>query len=296
MNKGILYIILSGLSFMVVNFFVKILGVNNEHDFFGDLQAYPGHELVLARSLVSFSISFYIVRKQGLPTFGNNPRWLLIRGISGTIALTIFFYTLHYLPLAVATTVQYLSPIFTILLAVYILKEKVRLLQWTFIIFSFSGVCLIALSKLLGKIELSDQISLFWLGMGMLSAAFSGVAYVAIMKLKKSDKPITIVMYFPMVAIPAMTVLCLYDFTLPKGIEWIILLLIGLFTQFAQILLTKALHEGDASVIMPFQYLGAIYSLLIGYFLFDERLSLLVNLGIGIVLLGVLINVVLRNK
>ncbi len=293
MNKGILYMILSGLCFIVVNFFVKLLGAGDNQSLIEGLQTYPGHELVLARSIVSFTISLYIIRRRKLPIFGNNKKWLIMRGVSGTIALTIFFYTIHYLPLAVASTVQYLSPIFTIILAIYILKERVNLLQWIFIALSFSGVALIAGSNFLSD---TTEISFFWLGMGILSAVFSGIAYTSIIKLKATDAPITIVMYFPMIAIPFMLLLCLIDFTWPQGIEWLFLLIIGIFTQFAQILLTKALHEGSASIIMPLQYLGAIYAFSIGYFLFNESLSLIIDIGMIMVLLGVIINVILRNR
>lgn len=296
MNKGIVFIILSGLSFMVVNFFVKLLGGGATIPFFGELQTYPGHELVLARSLVSFSISLFIIRKRQLPVFGNNKKWLIIRGIAGTIALTIFFYTLHYLPLAIAAIVQYLAPIFTVLFAMLLLKEKVKSIQWFFIVLSFLGVSLIALDKMIGTPVDGIEISYFWLGMGMISSVFSGIAYVAIMKLKNTDAPITIVFYFPMIATPFMVLLCFIDFTFPQGIEWLYLLLIGIFTQFAQILLTKALHLGDASTITPFQYLGAIYAFLIGYFVFNETLSLVVNLGIILVVGGVVVNAILRKR
>lgn len=294
-NKGIALIILSGLSFLIVNFFVKLLGTT--HVFLGyELQRYPGHELVLARSVVSFAISSVIVLKRKLPFFGVNKHWLFIRGTAGTIALTIFFYTIHYLPLAVASTMQYLSPIFTVLLAIALLGERVVKLQWFFIGLSFVGVFLIALSKLVGAEIPGTEISYFWLGMGVISAMFSGLAYTAIVKLRPTDAPITIVMYFPMIAIPLMTVLCFFDFTVPQGIEWLFLLAIGVFTQIAQILLTRALHEENTSVIMPFQYLGAIYAFLIGYFVFDEQLSLMIDIGIVLIILGVISNVILRRR
>ena len=296
MNKGILYIILSGLCFLVVNFFVKLLGKGAGPDFFGPLQDYPAHELVLARSVVSFSISLYIIRRKGLPVFGNNRLWLVIRGLSGTIALTIFFYTIHYLPLAIASTIQYLAPIFTVIFAMVLLKEKVKKLQWLFIGMSFTGVLLIAIDRSSGSGMTSGDISFLWMGLGILAAALSGVAYTAIMKLRSTDAPITIVMYFPMIAIPLMTLMCLFDFTMPSGIEWLLLLIIGLFTQFAQILLTKALHNGPAATITPFQYLGAIYAFLVGYFIFDETLSLVVNIGITLAIIGVLVNALIRRR
>ena len=87
--------------------------------------------------------------------------------------------------------------------------------------------------------------------------------------------------------------------TFPRGLLWnsdkFFLLLIGIFTQFAQIFLTKALHYGYASVIMPFQYLGIIYALLVGLFVFDERLNVFVYAGVLLILFGVLMNTIYRH-
>jgi drug/metabolite transporter (DMT)-like permease len=295
-NKGILYILLSGICFLIVNFFVKLLINGPDQDVIVGLQRYPGYELVLARSLVSFVISFVVVRRRKLPLWGVNKKWLVIRSVAGTLGLSIFFYTILHLPFAVAATVQYLSPIFTIILAIIFLKERVKALQWVFISTSFIGIALIGYDGLMQKSGDIGEISLLWLGLGILSAGFSGIAYMAIMKLKATDAPITIVMYFPMIAIPVMSILCLWGFTMPRGIEWVFLLLIGIFTQFAQIMLTKALHSGTAATIVPFQYLGAIYTFLIGFYLFDETLSALVNIAIIIVVLSVVVNAVLRTN
>jgi drug/metabolite transporter (DMT)-like permease len=93
-----------------------------------------------------------------------------------------------------------------------------------------------------------------------------------------------------------MALLCLFEFVMPVGIEWFLLLLVGVFTQFAQILLTKALHLSSSSVIIPFQYLGIVYALLVGYFVFDERLNMLVNLGVLFIFSGIIMNAYFRYK
>jgi drug/metabolite transporter (DMT)-like permease len=292
MNKGILNILLSGICFLIVNFFVKILGSGNS--FMGAVNKIPAHELVFFRSIISFTITFYYLKKSQIPVLGTNKKWLLIRGFSGMIALTLFFNTIHYLPLAIASTIQYLAPIFTVLLAVFFMKEKVKLLQWIFIIISFSGAGLIGFSSLI-EIE-TVKIDIFWVLLGILSAGFSGLAYVSILKLKTTEKPLNIVLYFPMLSIPIMGVWCLFDFVLPQGIEWFYLLIIGVFTQFAQISLTKAFQFGNANSISPFQYLGSIYAIILGYLIFDERLSFVSFLGIYLILFGVLMNVLVRTK
>ena len=296
MNKGIAYMILSGLCFVVVNFFVKILGTDPLQEIIPNVQKYPAHELVLARSIVSFAISAFIIKRKNIPFFGVNKKWLIIRGLAGTLALTMFFYTLHNMPMAIAAIIQYLAPIFTVILAMILLKEKVKIIQWFFIGMAFTGVGMIALDQLTSITLESNKISILNIGIGIVAAVLSGVAYTAVIKLKKTDVPITIVMYFPMVSIPLMTILCLWKFTMPEGIEWLILFIIGLFTQFAQILLTKALHKGSASTITPIQYLGAIYMFLIGYFVFDDRLSFIVNIGMATILFGVFLNAIVRHR
>lgn len=137
---------------------------------------------------------------------------------------------------------------------------------------------------------------MIWIALGMLSAAFSGLAYVAIVKLKTTDQPISIVLYFPMIAIPFMSLWCMFDFVLPHGIEWLILLAIGIFTQLAQVALTKALHLGSATMVTPFQYLGAIYAGLVGYFVFFEQLTFLSYVGIVLILIGVVANSIVKKK
>jgi drug/metabolite transporter (DMT)-like permease len=292
MNQGIIHILISGFCFLIVNFFVKILGAGNTD--FGVVNRFPAHELVFFRSVISFSICIYLLKKKHIPILGTNKKWLLIRGFSGMIALTLFFYTIHFLPIAVASTIQYLAPIFTVILAVFIMKEKVKIIQWLFILISFGGAFLIGFSSLLG-VEVI-KIDIFWLLLGIVSAAFSGLAYVAILKLKATEHTLNIVLYFPMLSIPIMGVWCMFHFVVPTPLELLFLFIIGIFTQFAQISLTKAFQFGNANTISPFQYLGSIYALILGFFVFEESLSLLSYFGISLILFGVLMNVLFRMR
>jgi len=283
--------LISSISFAFVNLLVKVL--TNSSGVFESIQDYPPYEIVFFRSVISLAICFYIIKQKQIPFFGTNKKWLIIRGVFGATALTLFFYTIKNLPIAVATTVQYLSPIFTVLFAIYLLNQRVKPIQWLFFMVSLIGVGCIAFGK---NSDLTSQIDPFWVIMGVISAVFSGVAYNAIMKCRTTDHPITIVMYFPLVATPVMIVIMIIKgFVLPIGIEWIILLVIGIFTQIAQIFMTKSFHEEDASKITPFKYLGAVYAVCIGVFIFDENLSLVVYAGISLVLTGVLLNTFLKQ-
>ncbi len=293
MIKGIVYIILSGMAFFIINFFVKLLG-NPENDIIPHLQKYPAHELVFFRSLVSFVISAAIIKYRGLPILGNNRRWLLLRGTAGMLALTIFFFTLHKLPLAIASTLQYLSPIFTVLIASRLFQERVSKTQYISSLIAFSGVIFIGFNGLLGGFN-HQKLDLFWMGMGIVSAVLSGIAYNAISKLKDTEETINIVIYFPMLALPLTGIWCLFDFTFPRGIEWLILLTIGIFTQIAQVCMTRAFLSTNTAIVAPFQYIGAIYALLSGWFVFNEKLEFASIIGVCLVVFGVIFGTIFRT-
>jgi drug/metabolite transporter (DMT)-like permease len=295
-KKGMFYIILSGISFMIVNFFVKLLG--NPNFSFLSLPTYskfPPHEIVLFRSIISFTISAYLLKRKKLSIFGNNKKWLIIRGSSGMIALTIFFYTIHHLPLAIASTLQYLAPIFTLLISIPILKEKTKPLQWFFVFTALLGVLIIGYSNSQNITINKEIIQWKWVILGIVSAMFSGLAYVSVVKLKATETPLNIVIYFPMISLPFLFLWSLFDFVIPKGMEWIYLLLLGVFTQIAQVSMTKGFMYGDISVISPFQYLGSIYAIIIGTFLFDENLEFITYVGILLILISVILNIVVKN-
>ena len=84
----------------------------------------PAVEIVFFRSLVSLTISWYILKKQRVPLLGNNRKILITRGVTGTIALIAYFITLQNIPLAGAVTIHYLAPIFTSLMGIAIVKEN----------------------------------------------------------------------------------------------------------------------------------------------------------------------------
>jgi drug/metabolite transporter (DMT)-like permease len=282
---------------MFVNFFVKILTNGPINSVLPVYSTFPIHELVLFRSIISFSISAFILKRRKLPIIGSNRKWLLIRGTSGMIALTLFFYTIHKLPIAISSTLQYLAPIFTLLFATIWLKEKIKWLQWICIIIALTGVFVIGMSENTSeKLNIIHSLSNFnWIIIGVVSAIFSGLAYVSVVKLKTTEQPLHVVIAFPMISLPVMAIWSYFDFVLPMGIEWIYVLLLGVFTQIAQVFMTKAFMFGDVAIVSPFQYLGSIYAIFVGMFLFNEILVLSSFIGIFLILIGVLLNIVVKH-
>lgn len=269
-----LYMLIATAGFAVVNFLVKFL----DH--------IPTSETVFFRSVITLIFTASMVMYKGLPFFGNNHKWLLVRGVFGASALVLFFYTLKELPMATATTVQYLSPVFTVIIAIFLLQEKVRPVRWIFFLIAFAGLLMME--------GYQEKPNWTFLLLGILSAFLSAVAYNAIIKCKHTDHPLTVVMAFPLIATPVTGIWCSLEWVTPQGSDWLFLLLIGLFTQVAQVFMTMALHAEKAAVVTPFKYLGTIYALLLGYFFFDETFTLMSLAGMLLVLLAVLMNALVK--
>lgn len=250
----------------------------------------PVFELVFFRSFISLLISFTSLKSKNIPIFGVNKKILLIRGFIGVTALTLFFNTLQNIPLASAVTIQYLSPIFTALFAVWILKERMKKIQWVFFAMAFLGVFI------LKGFDTSGQLSYFYISIGLISACLSGVAYNCIRLLRKTEHPLVVVFYFPLVATPIMAVLSFFNWVQPQGIDWFYLLLLGILTQVAQIYMTKGIQSDSAGNIMIFKYIGVLFALIYGYLFFGETYSFLSILGIFTLILGVLLNMFFKDR
>lgn len=248
----------------------------------------PVIEIVFFRAIITLVISWLMLRKAKVQKmFGNNRKVLFLRGFFGFIALTLFFVTIQEIPLATAALIHYLKPIFTALIASMILKEKIHPLQWFFFLISFVGVFVIK--------GFDTRVSFLFLGLGVISAVLAGAAYNCIRYLKDTEHPVVIVMYFPLVATPITGILMFWNWVTPSFVDIWMLLGIGILTQIAQILMTKAYQIEEASKVASITYVGLVYALGFGFIFFDETFNTWVFIGMFLVVLGVLLNITLQK-
>lgn len=276
MSKGVKYIIISTVFFSLMNIGVKFLG------------HIPAWEIAFFRALVSGVICYGLLKRAGLKPWGTNKRGLILRGLTGTAALVMYFYTLQHMPLASAITIQLLSPIFTVIIAGLLLREKPRPIQWLFFLLSFAGVVMIK--------GFDPRVSLFDLGLGISAAVMSAFAYNFVRQLRDTDHHLVVVLYFPLVAVPITGGLALVHWVTPTPLDWAILLAIGLVVTVAQIYMTKGYQADRASNVSNFNYLQVVYGLVLGYVLFDETVKGPAMLGMVLIVAGVLLSSRFRTE
>lgn len=262
---------LSTLAFSVANILVK------------QVSHIPAMEVVFFRCAVASSLCFIGLYRDRADWKGANHTLLILRGTFGTVALYCFFLTVQNIPLASAMTLQYLSPIFTTIIAIFLLSEKVERVQWVFYAMAFAGVLLIE--------QFDTRISYFYLALGISSAFCSGVAYNLVRRLREREHPLTVVLHFQLLGAVAGGISLFFDWKTPIGWDWFYLLLIGVFSQIGQIYLTSALQKERAASVAIINYTGLVYALSVGYIVFGESQSIEALAGMALVVLGVIFSV-----
>ena len=243
----------------------------------------PAMEIVFFRCLIGVVFCLYGLKKAGASLKGSNRAFLLLRGVFGTTALYFFFVTVQNIPLASAMTIQYLSPIFTAIIGIFLLKESVGLPQWFFYLIAFAGVLLIE--------QFDALVSPFYLALGIISAFGSGMAYNLVRSLKEREYPLTVVFHFQLVGMIAGFLFTVFNWQTPEGFDWLYLLLIGIFSQIGQIFLTNALQKEKAASVAIIVYTGLIYGISVGWFVFAEKPNWGSLVGMLLVVVGVMLSI-----
>jgi drug/metabolite transporter (DMT)-like permease len=266
----------STFAFALANVFVK------------QVSHIPVMEVVFFRCAIAAVFCIYGLRRAKASLIGTNHTYLFLRGFFGTIALALFFLTVQNIPLATAMTIQYLSPIFTAIIAIFFLKESVKPIQWIFYAISFAGVLFIG--------QIDARVSYLFIFLGIISALGSGAAYNLVRKLKDDEHPLTIILHFQLVGIVAGFISLFFAWKSPVGWDWFYLLLIGVFSQLGQIFLTNAFSKEKAATVAIIVYSGLIYGIAIGWIFYGEAQTVFSLLGMILVVIGVISSVLYGKR
>jgi len=246
----------------------------------------PTMELVFFRCGVATLIGFVALYRAKIDWLGSNRMLLLLRGLFGTIALFTFFYTIQRMPLGTAVTLQYLSPIFTTIFAIFLLKEPVRPIQWLWFALSFSGILVMK--------GVDTGISWELLIIGIISAIFSALAYNMVRTLREKEHPLVVVLHFQLLGAISGGVVSIFNWQQPVGMDWLWILLLGIFTQLGQTNLTRSLQLENIAKVTILNYLGVGYALLFGWMFFSETHVMTEFFGMLLVVAGIVLNLLTK--
>ena len=280
---GYIYISLSALFFCLMTVFVKIAG-----------QQLETIQIVFIRGIITLLFTSVIIKRKKIYLWGANHKLLILRGIIGTVALFFVYESIQRFPLSEATVIQYLYPIFTALLASFIISENVGNQHYFAIILGFLGVYIILDFPFINPESSLNTTNLI---IAITGAFLTGFAYVIVrMASNMKESPYVIMFYFPLFTVP-MSFPFAYDLWIYPSIDnWIVLLLVGICTQLGQTFLTFGYKLLPASKAAPTSYIQVPFSVLAGSVIFYENISYNFILGSIVIFFAIFLIIEKRTQ
>lgn len=246
LSRGVLYMAASALGFSMMSMLVKVAS-----------ERLPTGEIVLARAVVTLALSYLMIARAGLPPpapWGTQRAGLLLRGVLGFGGLATYYAALARLPLADTTTLQNTIPLITALLGWWVLGERIGASTGIALACGVGGVLLIVHPSGAGIDPAGVAIALA-------SAVCSSIAYVTVRQLARTEHPLVIVFYFPLVATPLAIPWAAAEWVTPSGLEVLLLVAIGIATQIGQVFLTMGLAVERVGRATSVNYLQIVFAM-----------------------------------
>ena len=215
---------------------------------------------------------FMSLRKQTVFNRRTLHRWNLLRGVLELCATLSFLTGLSLLPIAVASTLGFSSPIFLALLAALVLKEKVGFDRWVVILVGFGGVMLISN-------PFSDSTS--WAVIFPIICAFFVALRDIAIRYVPSDIPSSQVAFTnAWIVMIGGGIYSMFQGWGTAELHWYFwILALGAVMYGGYLFFIMGSRLGELSFIGPFKYVSILIALIYGYVIWGDQPSLMMIAG-----------------
>jgi drug/metabolite transporter (DMT)-like permease len=207
-----------------------------------------------------------------------NRWWLIVRGLIGATSVYFFYRGITNLGLGKGTVLNYTYPVFAALLAPLMLKEKLSWDVVAAVLVSFLGIALVVNPGRINGVGVEELLAL-------LGGVLSGIAVVAIKKLRETDTPYVIYLaqcVFGLLVVGWPTITSSFGFS---GRIWLILLGVGVLATAAQLAMTWAYKHVPATEGSLLGFLVPVLNVLLGVIVFGEKMRAATVAGSVLVLI-----------
>ena len=249
---GFLYMFLSVCAFSIMDLIVKWS------------ENYPVGEVLFFRGFCGMIPIFFLIPKERYFNFYKTDRVFLHlkRCVSGLIAIVAIFIALRKLPLATVVSISFAAPIFTTIMSIFFLSEKVGLYRWLAVAVGFIGILIISEPGF-------SSLNFYYVYPVIFCLGLSYVA-IALRQLSSTEPVWLIGLYF------SFSIMIMSFVTLPQG--WILpslkdfflLSMVGILGGLANLWLTQSYKYSEVSLVTPLRYLALVFAIIFGYLIWDE--------------------------
>lgn len=211
------------------------------------------------------------------------PHWGLHIGRTtfGWTGITLMFASVAYIPIADATAISFLNPVFAMVLAIPLLKEGVGPWRWLAAAVALTGA-LILLRPTPDSFQPAALLALS-------AAAVIGMELIFIKKLSGKEIPIQILLVNNSMGLTIATVAVVTVWEPPTPEQWAALAGIGVLMACAQACFVNGMARADASFVAPISYATLIFAAFYDFAVFEVVPDIVSVIGSSIILTGALI-------
>ncbi|MFK7837736.1 MAG: DMT family transporter [Sulfitobacter sp.] len=213
----------------------------------------------------------------------SRPHWGLhiARTSCGWVGITLMFAAVAFIPLADATAISFLNPVFAMILAIPLLGERVGRIRWSAAVMALAG----ALVLLRPTPESFQPAALLAFGAAMIM----GLELIFIKKLAGRENPFQILIFNNALGLIIASLAVMPFWRAPTPQQWALLAGIGFCMAVAQAFFVNGMARADASFVAPFSYGTLIFAALYDALFYDVMPDGVTLLGAGIIITGAVI-------
>jgi drug/metabolite transporter (DMT)-like permease len=246
----------------------------------------PVGEVIFFRSFFAlvplFIASSYTIGLRNVVTTAR-PRWHIVRSIAGCGSMFLNFGAVQRLPLADVTGLSFVAPIFAVVLAAFMLNEKVGPWRGFAVAAGFAGV-LLMLEPHGGLTHIFSSGFSSGTAMAVSGAFFSAFVVVYIRQMSATETSEAIVFYFMTVGAVVGAITMIWWHAALSWEQYALLTICGLLGGLAQLAMTYSYRYAEPSLLASFDYLGMVWAVLFGFFVFGELPEAMVIAGSVVVI------------
>ena len=245
---------------------------------------YPVGQVLFFRGLCGVIPILFLIPKDRYFDFYKTERPFLHfkRCIAGLIAIVAIFIALRKLPLATVVSITFAAPIFTTILSIFFLNEKVGLYRWMAVIVGFVGIIVISEPGY-------SSLNIYYLYPIIFCLGLSYVA-IAIRQLS-STEPVWLIGLFFSISIFILSIFSIFTegWILPSLKDLFLLSMVGILGGLANLWLTQSYKFSEVSLVTPLKYLALVFAIIFGYLFWGEIPTIKTLIGSALVIFSSII-------
>ncbi|MGV6812725.1 MAG: DMT family transporter [Brevirhabdus sp.] len=204
-----------------------------------------------------------------------------MRSLAGWGGVSLMFAAVTFIPLADATAISFLNPVFAMLLAIPLLGERVGKWRWLAAGIALSGG-LVLLRPGEGALQAGALLALG-------AAVVLGLEITLVKRLAGREPLFQILLLANSFGLLFSSLAVIPVWVPPTAAQWGGMVALGLMMAIAQAMYVQSLRRADTSFAVPFSYATLVFAALYDFLIFDVVPGAATALGAGLIVMGALL-------